>query len=339
MKRYFFFDKKNIVISAALLGVTVSLLILEILLGSVSIATMDVVKSLVGVQSDEKINVIILESRLPRALTALSGGMALALSGWLMQTLFRNPLAGPSILGISSGASLGVALAIMGGAAAGITGTISITLAALIGAIAVMLIILPFSYRLKDHVSLLIFGIMLGHFTSAIVSILQFKSSQENLRSFVLWGMGSFSDANFTEILIISIFLCISIIFLCFRLTSLNILQLGDEYAKSLGVNVRSMRIALILLSGALAGVVTAFCGPVSFIGLAVPHFARMLFKTSNHQRLFLPLILIGGITGLFSDWSSRMLEIPLNAVTSAIGAPVVILIIVRYSKSKNYFG
>lgn len=339
MKRYFFFDKKNIVISAALLGITAVLLILEILLGSVSIATIDVVKSLVGVQSDEKINVIILESRLPRALTALMGGMALALSGWLMQTLFRNPLAGPSILGISSGASLGVALAIMGGAAVGIAGTISITLAALIGAIAVMLIILPFSYRLKDHVSLLIFGIMLGHFTSAIVSILQFKSSQENLRSFVLWGMGSFSDANFTEILIISIFLCISIIFLSFRLTALNILQLGDEYAKSLGVNVKSLRILLILLSGALAGVVTAFCGPVSFIGLAVPHFARMLFKTSNHQRLFFPLILIGGITGLFSDWSSRMLEIPLNAVTSAIGAPVVILIIMRYSKSKNYFG
>ncbi|MFY7708838.1 MAG: FecCD family ABC transporter permease [Flavobacteriales bacterium] len=325
--------------SATLLGVTVSLLILEILLGSVSIATIDVVKSLVGVQSDEKINVIILESRLPRAITALTGGMALALSGWLMQTLFRNPLAGPSILGISSGASLGVALAIMGGAAAGIAGTLSITLAALIGAIAVMLIILPFSYRLKDHVSLLIFGIMLGHFTSAIVSILQFKSSQENLRSFVLWGMGSFSDANFTEILIISIFLCISIIFLSFRLTALNILQLGDEYAKSLGVNVKSLRILLILLSGALAGVVTAFCGPVSFIGLAVPHFARMLFKTSNHQRLFFPLILIGGITGLFSDWSSRMLEIPLNAVTSAIGAPVVIMIIMRYSKSKNYFG
>ncbi|MFO0359676.1 MAG: FecCD family ABC transporter permease, partial [Flavobacteriales bacterium] len=229
--------------SATLLGVTVSLLILEILLGSVSIATIDVVKSLVGVQSDEKINVIILESRLPRAITALTGGMALALSGWLMQTLFRNPLAGPSILGISSGASLGVALAIMGGAAAGIAGTLSITLAALIGAIAVMLIILPFSYRLKDHVSLLIFGIMLGHFTSAIVSILQFKSSQENLRSFVLWGMGSFSDANFTEILIISIFLCISIIFLSFRLTALNILQLGDEYAKSLGVNVKSLRI------------------------------------------------------------------------------------------------
>ena len=325
--------------SATLLGVTVSLLILEILLGSVSIATIDVVKSLVGVQSDEKINVIILESRLPRALTALMGGMALALSGWLMQTLFRNPLAGPSILGISSGASLGVALAIMGGAAAGFAGTLSITLAALIGAITVMLIILPFSYRLKDHVSLLIFGIMLGHFTSAIVSILQFKSSQENLRSFVLWGMGSFSDANFTEILIISIFLCISIIFLSFRLTALNILQLGDEYAKSLGVNVKSLRILLILLSGALAGVVTAFCGPVSFIGLAVPHFARMLFKTSNHQRLFFPLILIGGFTGLFSDWSSRMLEIPLNAVTSAIGAPVVIMIIMRYSKSKNYFG
>jgi iron complex transport system permease protein len=339
VKQYFILGKKNIVMSATLLGVTVSLLILEILLGSVSIATIDVVKSLVGVQSDEKINVIILESRLPRALTALMGGMALALSGWLMQTLFRNPLAGPSILGISSGASLGVALAIMGGAAAGFAGTLSITLAALIGAITVMLIILPFSYRLKDHVSLLIFGIMLGHFTSAIVSILQFKSSQENLRSFVLWGMGSFSDANFTEILIISIFLCISIIFLSFRLTALNILQLGDEYAKSLGVNVKSLRILLILLSGALAGVVTAFCGPVSFIGLAVPHFARMLFKTSNHQRLFFPLILIGGFTGLFSDWSSRMLEIPLNAVTSAIGAPVVIMIIMRYSKSKNYFG
>ncbi|MEZ4799902.1 MAG: iron ABC transporter permease [Flavobacteriales bacterium] len=328
----------TIILLASLLG----LFLLEIAFGPVQISISSILKTFSNPSGNESDNVIIWYSRLPQALIALLSGIGLALSGWLMQSLFRNPLASPSVLGISSGASLGVALAILSGSFIGISsstfiGDIGIAASAMIGAILVLLLVIAVAARMRDQVSLLIVGIMIGHFVSAIVSILQFKSNPEALRSYVLWGMGSFADADYNKILVTTFIIACTLAITYFLRNTLNVLSLGDDYAQSLGVSVKKIRIILILISGVLAGVITAFCGPIAFIGLAVPHFTRIIFKSSDHRQLFFPLILIGAITGLGCDFLSRMIEIPLNAVTSAIGAPVVIFIIVKNAKTKAY--
>jgi len=284
--------------------------------------------------------VIVLESRLPRTISSLLGGIALALSGWMMQTLFRNPLAGPSILGITSGASLGVAVVVLSGSLFGFNlsstfGSIGIAGGAIIGSTSILLIMLLAAGRMKDQITLLIIGIMVGHFTGAIESILQYKTSESALRSFVIWGMGTFADTNYLEIIIISIITALAIIPIYTQKQALNIMLLGDDYAQSMGIQVKKMRLVLIVVSGLLAGVVTAFCGPIAFIGLVVPHIARMLLRTADHRKLFIPIILLGALIGLSCDFISRIAEIPLNAITSAIGAPVVIWILLRNSKSK----
>jgi iron complex transport system permease protein len=284
--------------------------------------------------------VIVLESRLPRTISSLLGGIALALSGWMMQTLFRNPLAGPSILGITSGASLGVAVVVLSGSLFGFNlsstfGSIGIAGGAIIGSTSILLIMLLAAGRMKDQITLLIIGIMVGHFTGAIESILQYKTSESALRTFVIWGMGTFADTNYLEIIIISIITALAIVPIYTQKQALNIMLLGDDYAQSMGIQVKKMRLVLIVVSGLLAGVVTAFCGPIAFIGLVVPHIARMLLRTADHRKLFIPIILLGALIGLSCDFISRIAEIPLNAITSALGAPVVIWILLRNSKSK----
>ncbi len=284
--------------------------------------------------------VIVLESRLPRTISSLLGGIALALSGWMMQTLFRNPLAGPSILGITSGASLGVAVVVLSGSLFGFNlsstfGSIGIAGGAIIGSTSILLIMLLAAGRMKDQITLLIIGIMVGHFTGAIESILQYKTSESALRTFVIWGMGTFADTNYLEIIIISIITALAIIPIYSQKQALNIMLLGNDYAQSMGIQVKKMRLVLIVVSGLLAGVVTAFCGPIAFIGLVVPHIARMLLRTADHRKLFIPIILLGALIGLSCDFISRIAEIPLNAITSALGAPVVIWILLRNSKSK----
>jgi iron complex transport system permease protein len=316
------------------------LIIFQLIFGSITIPFSDVFSILTGHGDEGPNRVIVLESRLPRTLSSIFGGIALALSGWLMQTLFRNPLAGPSILGITSGASLGVAIVVLSGSFFGFNlastfGSLSIVGGALIGASSILFIMLFAAGRMKDQITLLIIGIMVGHFTGAVESILQYKTSESSLRSFIIWGMGSFADTNYTEIIILSIVATAATVPIYFKRNALNIMLLGDDYAQSMGIRVKKLRILLIILSGLLAGVVTAFCGPVAFVGLVVPHIARMLFHTADHRKLFLPIIFLGAMVGLSCDFISRIAEIPLNAITSALGAPVVIWILLRNSKSK----
>jgi len=312
----------------------------QLIFGSVMIPFGEVVDILSGKGTAGPNRVIVLESRLPRTISSLLGGIALALSGWMMQTLFRNPLAGPSILGITSGASLGVAVVVLSGSLFGFNlsstfGSIGIAGGAIIGSTSILLIMLLAAGRMKDQITLLIIGIMVGHFTGAIESILQYKTSESALRTFVIWGMGTFADTNYLEIIIISIITALAIIPIYTQKQALNIMLLGDDYAQSMGIQVKKMRLVLIVVSGLLAGVVTAFCGPIAFIGLVVPHIARMLLRTADHRKLFIPIILLGALIGLSCDFISRIAEIPLNAITSALGAPVVIWILLRNSKSK----
>ena len=335
-------NKNNIstIASGAILLIICALIVFQLIFGSVIIPFGEVVEILLGKGQEGPNQIIVLESRLPRTIASLLGGIALALSGWMMQTLFRNPLAGPSILGITSGASLGVAVVVLSGSLFGFSlsstfGSLSIVGGALLGSMAILFIMLLAAGRMKDQITLLIIGIMVGHFTGAIESILQYKTSESSLRSFIIWGMGSFADANYTEIIIITIVAAASIIPIYFKKQALNIMLLGDDYAQSMGIQVKKIRLVLIIVSGLLAGVVTAFCGPIAFIGLVVPHIARMLFRTADHRRLFIPIILIGAMIGLSCDFISRIAEIPLNAITSALGAPVVIWILLRNSKSK----
>ena len=334
-----FNSKRLLIIGLPALFVVV-LFLLELMSGPVSIPFLNVLKILSGSQSSDPVwNVIILESRLPRALTAMIAGSSLALSGLLMQTLFRNPLAGPSVLGISSGASLGVAVLVLSSGGAILSSLpfagAGIALAAVFGAMIVLLILLVVAERLRDNTSLLIFGIMLGYFTSAAVSILEYKAGNESLRSFVLWSMGSFAEADKGEVLIMTILLIGACLIVGSVIRALDLMLLGDEYASSMGVSVRSTRTAVILAAGILAGGVTAFAGPIAFIGLAVPHIARSVVKSSSHPILFWPLLLIGAFVGLLCDYIARIAEVPLNAVASALGAPVIIYIIVKGSKSK----
>lgn len=318
------------------------LFLLELITGTVHIPFYKVFIILTGGHSeDPAAEVIVLESRLPRALTAILGGSALAVSGLLMQTLFRNPLAGPSVLGISTGSSLGVALMVLatGGVfSSAVFSGAGIAAAAVAGAMIVLLILLLVARRLPDNNSLLIFGIMLGYFTSAAVSILEQKAANEQLRAFILWGMGSFAETDYYELIVLFFILVAAMLLIRPIFRALDLLLLGDDYALSMGVPVRSARILMILSAGLLAGGVTAFAGPVAFIGLAVPHIARTITHSSSHRVIFIPVILIGGITGLMCDYIARTAGIPLNAVASAFGAPVILYFIIKGSKSKALF-
>jgi iron complex transport system permease protein len=339
---------KNSKVLIGILGIIVLgilLFLLNLFVGSVTIPFGDIVKVLLKENTDNTLNVIIFDYRLPQALTALLAGAALAVAGLLMQTLFRNPLADPSMLGISSGASLGVGLVILltgaiSGAAISSFGwwsTVGVSLAAFIGAVAVLFIMLAFSARMKNMTTLIIIGLMIAYLAGSITDILKFFSLKEDIHAFVIWGMGSFSGVGTSKLLIFSISIIIGLFATFFLSKNLNILLLGEMYAENLGLNIKRNSVIIILLSGYLTAIVTAYCGPIAFVGLAMPHIARFLFKSSDHRLLIPATMLIGMDLTLFCILIARMPgfdgNLPINAVTAFIGAPVVISVIMKSRK------
>lgn len=288
----------------------------------------DVWNALFGQSDPNSTNSIIVHKiRLPRAITAASCGMALSIAGLLLQTLFRNPLAGPSVLGISSGATLGVSVWMMTGA----LGMFSVVVSALIGAWSVLAILLWVAGKLRDSTSLLIFGIMLSFLVGAVVNVLEYQSTDAALRSFVMWGMGSFSLAGLNESIVLSGIAVVGVVVALIMSNPLNAFLLGDETAHSIGIPVKRSRLIIILTTGLLVGFATAFCGPVAFIGLAVPHLTRMITGESDHKVLIPITAVMGACIALLCDLVAHLgIEggLPINTITSFIGAPVVIYLI-----------
>ena len=334
-------------------GLVLTLLILvlvagNLFFGSVSIPAEAIVRILTGGEVEkESWSFIVWESRVPQALTALLCGAALAGSGLMLQTAFNNPLAGPSILGINSGASLGVAMVmLLGGgslATAGITlsGFFSIVVGAFIGSMVVMGIILFFSTLIKSNVMLLITGIMIGYITSSAISLLNFFATAEGVHSYMIWGMGNFSGVSMEQMPYFATFTLAGLILAILLIKPLNALLLGNRYAENLGVNIKRTRNLLLIATGILTAVTTAFCGPVSFIGLAVPHMARLLLGTSNHNSL-LPVTLLTGsavalLCNLICILPGESGIIPLNAVTPVLGAPVIIYVIINQRRIQYF--
>ena len=317
----------------------VVLFLVNISLGSVKIPLTDTLKILSGGEPANPVWAdIIFDFRLTKALTCILAGGALALGGLLMQTLFRNPLAGPDVLGLSSGASLAVASVVMaGGIGSLLSSSLSVALAASIGCAGVFLLVLSISYRIRDNVSLLLIGLMIGAATSSLVSVIQFVSRAEDLQYYLIWTFGSMSSLNWMEIIILAIGILIGLILALVSIKPLNAWMLGDHYAMSLGIPLRRSRLLLIIGTSVLTGVVTAFCGPIAFVGLAVPHLTRLVIDTSNHKILIPAVLLAGAVIMLFCDILTRLpgndFVLPINAVTALIGAPVVIWVIVRSKK------
>lgn len=313
--------------------------------GAVSIPADDVLAAFfMQGDADPVTEAIVLEARLPMTLTALAGGMALAISGLILQTAFSNPLAGPSILGVSTGASLGVALTILGpaqwiGCVLGndVSYEIGTVAGAIMGAGVIILILTAFSASVKSATMLLIAGIMIGYLSSAVISWLNFFAPAEEVKTFALWGMGSFMGVTLDRIplfLTLTAALCIGSFLMA---KPLNALLLGDKYAASMGYNPRRVRTSLLLYSGILTAIVTAYCGPIGFLGLAVPHIARILFRTSQHTILIPATLMLGAATGMMCAWMcvlpSSKGVLPLSAVTPIIGVPVILYVILRRNK------
>lgn len=330
------------VIYCVVLGlVSLVLFALNVALGSVSIPLGDVVRILLGDDSVKSSwQFIILESRLPQAITATLCGAALAVSGLMLQTAFRNPLAGPSVFGINSGAGLGVALVMLflgGGLSVGslqLSGFAAILLAAFIGAMAVMAVIFFFSTLVRNSVMLLIIGIMIGYISNSAISLLNFFATDEGVKSYMVWGMGSFGGVSMSNMPFFVTVTLAGLVGAMLLIKPLNALMLGDSYAENLGVNIIRTRNWLLIVTGVLTAVTTAFCGPVAFIGLAVPHIARLLLTTDNHRQLLPATLLCGAVVALLCNLICFLPGeggvIPLNAVTPLIGAPVIIYVIAR---------
>lgn len=326
------------------IGIAVSILLLfglNLTTGSVQIPFTDVMDILCGrFAGKESWQYIILENRLPQALTALLCGASLSVCGLMLQTAFRNPLAGPDVFGISSGAGLGVALVmlLLGGSVSTslftVSGFLAILTAAFLGAITVTALILFLSTLVRNSVLLLIVGIMVGYVSSSAVSLLNFFASEEGVKSYMVWGMGNFGGVSMSHIPLFSLLCIVGIMGALLLVKPLNILLLGPQYAESLGISTRRLRNLLLLIVGLLTAITTAFCGPISFIGLAIPHIARLLFRTDNHQVLLPGTILTGAAIALFCNFicflPGEMGVIPLNAVTPLIGAPVIIYVIIQ---------
>ncbi|MGM0407161.1 MAG: iron chelate uptake ABC transporter family permease subunit [Bacteroidota bacterium] len=338
---------RNTIVWIVLSLLLVILFISDIFIGSVYIPVKDVFKIIFGQPTDHpEYLTIIYRFRFPKALTALFAGFALSVSGLQMQTIFKNPLAGPYVLGISAGASLGVAIVVMGISSfavvsqLGVLGHWVIVIAAWIGAGSILFLILMVSLRVKDIMTILILGIMFGSATAAIVNILQYFSNESMLKAFVVWTMGSLGGVSVTQlkVLIPGIVLGLIISFLSIKI--LNAMLVGENYAKSMGLNVRLSRFLIFFSTSLLAGSITAFCGPIGFIGIAVPHIARLVFKTANHNVLLPGTLIIGGIVLLFSDIISQLpgkeSTLPINSITALVGIPIVIWIIIRNKKLSN---
>nr|WP_325287878.1 iron ABC transporter permease [uncultured Bacteroides sp.] len=329
-------------------AVILLLFMANLLIGSVDIPPADVWHILTGGEGGKASwSFIVWESRLPQALTALLCGGSLAVCGLMLQTAFKNPLAGPSILGINSGASLGVAFVMLlfgGSVTAGtfsLSGFLSVLTGAFVGAMAIMALILFFSTLIKSNVMLLITGIMIGYIASSAISLLNFFATAEGVQSYIIWGMGNFGGVSLQQMPAFASVTLLGLAGALMLIKPLNALLLGERYAENLGVNIRRVRNWLLLVTGLLTAVTTAFCGPVAFIGLAVPHVARMLLGTSNHQSLLPVTILSGGAVALLCNLVCILPGeagiIPLNAVTPIIGAPVIIYVIVSQRRSQHF--
>ncbi|MCA0132231.1 FecCD family ABC transporter permease [Winogradskyella alexanderae] len=333
------YNKQLALLTAALLVC----FLLNISLGSIRIPINEIVSGLYGSAENKTWQIIIQDFRLPKAITAILVGSGLGVSGLLMQTLFRNPLAGPFVLGISSGASLGVALVILGsGLFGGILATYlvskwSIVIAASIGSLLVLIAVLAVSSKVRDTMAILIIGLMFGSITAAIVSVLSYFSTAEQLQQYIFWGFGSLSNLSWNELTIFFGLYVIGILLAIFSIKDLNSLLLGDNYAKSLGLNLKQSRMVIILSTSIIAGTITAFAGPIAFIGLAIPHLTRQIIKTSNHRVLLPAVCLYGSIVMLICDSIAQLPAsdyiLPINAITALIGAPVVIWLLVRQRK------
>ena len=323
------------------------LFVLNLLLGTVKIPIGEVLSILIspasagGGEASVASN-IIWSSRVPQALTALVAGAGLAVSGLQMQTVFRNPLAGPSVLGISNGASLGVALVVLmsgrlGGVALsrlGYLGDVAMSIAAIVGALAVMALIVWVARRVQSGVTLLIIGVMIGYLANAVIGVLKFFSNEEDIKAYVVWGLGSFARVSGDQMVLFVVLMAILLPLSMLLVKTMNLLLLGDAYAKNLGLNLGRARSLVILSSGVLVAIVTAYCGPIMFIGLAVPHLARALFRTSDHRILMPATLLTGAALALLCNLIARMPgfegALPVNSVTALVGAPVIAAVLFR---------
>lgn len=328
---------KTASVAIGLLASVAVLFVANLLIGTVSIPVSTVCNVLLGIDGESEIyRNIVLKSRVPQALTAVVAGAGLSVSGLQMQTVFHNPLAGPSVLGISNGASLGVAFVVLmsgslGGVALsrmGYLGDAAISVAAIAGALLVMALIVFAAQKVSGNVTLLIIGVMIGYLASAIIGVLKFFSAEEDVRAYVVWGLGSFSRVSGDQVVLFIIIMCILLPLSMLLIKTMNMLLLGDGYAQNLGLNIRRARIRIIVCSGVLAAIVTAYCGPVMFIGLAVPHLCRAVFRTSDNRVLMPGVLLVGAILALVCNLVARFpgLEgaLPVNSVTAIVGAPVI---------------
>lgn len=333
--------KRNVCIILLLVAGIIMLFVMSLIVGSVRIPLADVCDILFDkFDGKESWKYIIMENRLPQALTAMLCGASLAVCGLMLQTAFRNPLAGPDVFGISSGAGLGVAIVMLflGGSVSTtmftVSGFLAILTSAFIGAIVVTMIILFLSTMVRNSVLLLIVGLMVGYVSSSAVALLNFFASEEGVKSYMIWGMGNFGGVSMDHILLFALLCLVGIIASIFLIKPLNIMLLGTQYAESLGINIRQIRNLLLVTVGLLTAVITAFCGPVSFLGLAIPHMTRLLLHTENHQILLPGTVLTGAVIALFCNLicylPGELGIIPLNAVTPLIGAPVIIYVIIK---------
>ena len=333
--------KRNVCIILLLVAGIIVLFATSLIVGSVRIPLADVCDILFDkFEGKESWKYIIMENRLPQALTAMLCGASLAVCGLMLQTAFRNPLAGPDVFGISSGAGLGVAIVMLflGGSVSTtmftVSGFLAILTSAFIGAIVVTMIILFLSTMVKNSVLLLIVGLMVGYVSSSAVALLNFFASEEGVKSYMVWGMGNFGGVSMNHMLLFALLCLVGIIASIFLIKPLNIMLLGTQYAESLGINIRQIRNLLLVTVGLLTAVTTAFCGPVSFLGLAIPHMTRLLLHTENHQILLPCTILCGAVIALLCNLICYLPGdggiIPLNAVTPLLGAPVIIYVIIK---------
>ncbi len=334
------------IIFAGLLFIVLFLLVLNLWYGSAETGFFEVLSSIAGVGGDETIDTIVLLYRLPQAVTALSTGIALGLAGLILQTLFRNSLAGPSVLGISAGASFGVAVAVLWGSFGsmfllrGVAADIITVLFAFGGALSVLSVILYVSQRIRNVVTILIIGIMTGYIVSALVSVMQFFGRSQDVYSFVVWGLGSFSKTdNYQSLFLLAVALA-GFVMLMFYIKPLNALLMGEVYARSIGFRVKRVRVVLFAVSGIFIAATTAYTGPIGFIGLAVPHLARSVFKTSDHSVLIPAVAITGAIVALLCNLAAKLpgmdISLPINAVTPLIGAPVVIWVLLKRGNGWN---
>lgn len=327
--------------------ILVAAFLVNLSMGSVSIPLKEIFYTFIGKGASKQTwQYILMDYRLPKAITAMLAGGGLAISGLLMQTLFRNPLAGPFVLGLSSGASLGVAILILGASAfGGVFGTLllsqwSLVFASALGSFLVLLAVLAVTFRIKDTMAILIIGLMFGSVTTAVVSVLSYFSNAEQLQQYIFWSFGSLGNQSWQGVFILSICFLVGLILSISSIKSLNALLLGENYAKSMGLHIKKTTFIIILATSILAGGITAFVGPIAFVGLAVPHLVRQFYKTSNHLILLPAVLLCGSLLMLVCDTIAQMpfseFTLPINAITSLVGAPVVIWLLVR--KRKLFF-